>query len=132
MSGLPWVRIDCNLYQHPKMLELLDRKDGHRSAWVFICSVCYSGQFGTDGYIKPSQLPAIHGRQVDAENLAAVGLWDVVPGGWLVHDYADYNPLRSTSDQVRKAKRAGGARGACHRWHQQPCELPDCQASAMG
>lgn len=75
MGGLPWVRLDTTLPDHPKVLELLDGRDGFRGFTVYVCSVAYSGRHGTDGVLRRSALPAVHGRLADARRLVEVDLW---------------------------------------------------------
>jgi hypothetical protein len=37
--------------RNQKILTLLAMKDGHRAAFVYVCSLSYAGEQGTDGLI---------------------------------------------------------------------------------
>ena len=122
--GLPWIRFDTTLPDHPKILTLLDRKDGHRSAFVFCCALAYAGRHGTDGYIPTAALTRINGRKADAANLVAVGLFDPDgdDGGWHVHDYAEYQQTSEITDEVREKRRKASRKGNCVRHHGENCQ----------
>lgn len=122
MSGLPWIRFDTTLPDHPKILTLLDRKDGHRSAFVFCCSLAYAGRHGTDGLIPAAALSRINGRTQDAANLVAVGLWDPdVESGWYIHDYADYQQTAEVTDEIRSKRHKASIKANCVRHHGDDC-----------
>jgi hypothetical protein len=123
--GLPWIRFDTTLPDHPKILALLDMRDGHRSAFVFCCALAYAGRHGTDGHIPVAALSRINGRKQDAANLVAVGLFDpdVDPsGGWHVHAYAEYQQTAEVTDEVREKRRKASRKGNCVRHHGEGCQ----------
>lgn len=123
MSGLPWIRFDTTLPDHPKMLELLGLKDGHRSAFVYCCALAYAGRHGTDGFIPAAALPRINGRKQDAVNLVQVRLLDPDPdGGWHIHDYAEYQQTSEVTDEVREKRRKASRKGNCVRHHGDGCQ----------
>jgi hypothetical protein len=111
LVGLPWVRLDTAFPRNPKILELIERKD-HRAVLVYLCGLAYCGEHGTDGYIPRSGLVFLHGRPADAVKLVAVRLWHEDVGGWLVNDWADFQP--STEENARRRKQAQAA--ARKRW----------------
>ena len=110
---LPWVRLDTSFPRNPKLLALLGDKDGHRAGLVYICSLAYAGEQGTDGFIPAEALPHLHGRAVDAARLASVRLWIVQPGGWLINGWADFQ--ESSADAQTRRKRAQALAAA--RWN---------------
>lgn len=110
--GLPWVRLDTQMPSNPKILYLIEDKNSH-SAFVWACSLSYSGAHGTDGFIPKAALKTIHGTLKDAKNLVDVGLWIPVPGGWEVNDWADFQP--SSDEHQERKERARAA--AMLRWH---------------
>lgn len=121
-KGLPWIRFDTTLPDHPKMLELLGLRDGHRSAFVFCCALAYAGRHGTDGYIPTAALPRINGRKLDTTNLVAVGLFDPDENsGWHVHGYAEYQQVSETTDEIREKRRKASKKGNCVRHHGEQC-----------
>lgn len=123
MSGLPWVRLDTDMPDNPKVLELVSRRGGHASAFVYCCSLAYAGRHGTDGYIPKAALARLHGKQADASNLCAVGLWtEHEDGGWSIHGWDEYQQASTTTDEIRAKQKTGAAKGNCRRWHKVGCE----------
>lgn len=132
---LPWVRLDTSMPDHPKIVELVDEHGdaGMAAAFVWCCALAYSGKHGTDGMIRRGQLSRINGRAKHAALLVKVGLFDAVDGGWLIHDYADYQTAvnfdavfggsaRSNGGKARAAnmsaeeRSASASRAAQARW----------------
>lgn len=120
-KGLPWIRFDTTLPDHPKMLELLGMRDGHRSAFVFCCALAYAGKHGTDGFIPQAALNRINGRKQDAVNLVAVGLFDSGDKGWWCHGYDEYQQVSTTTEQIKASQKDGSVKGNCRRWHGEDC-----------
>lgn len=111
MSGLAWVRLDTAIPRNHKMLALTDMKDGHRAGFVYLCSLAYAGEQGTDGFIPRPALPMIHGRPVEASKLCDVGLWLARDGGWQINDWADYQQTNDeTKQRTDRARIAAAAR----------------------
>jgi hypothetical protein len=126
MSTLAWVRLDTAMPRNQKILTLLASRDGHRAAFVWLCSLSYAGEQGTDGFIPSPALMMIHARQVDADRLVEVGLWRACPGGWLIHDWADYQQTNAeTEARTARAKAAAEARWGKRR------AMPDAMQDAM-
>ena len=118
--GLPWVRLDATFPHNDKILQLIECGQW-RAVSVYVFGLAYCGHQETDGHIPKRALRVIHARPVDAATLTAVGLWTTNgDGGWVVHDWAEYQQLAATSE----AKRAAMRHAACIRWHSQPC--PNC------
>lgn len=133
-KGLPWIRFDTTLPDHPKILDLLGMKDGHRSAFVYCCALAYAGRHGTDGFITSAALPRINGRKQDATNLVQVGLFDPDDTGWHIHDYADYQQTSEVTDEVRAKRRKASRKGNCVRHHGESCQcwrLPEAHVRAV-
>lgn len=110
--GLPWVRLDTGFPTNPKILALLKEREGHRAAFVYLSSLAYSGQHGTDGFVSEEALPFVHGRTQDARQLVKVGLWIDQPGGWIVNGWTEKQ--ESTTETQQRRKRAQAA--AQSRW----------------
>jgi hypothetical protein len=122
MSGLPWIRFDTTLPDHPKILALLGLRDGHRSAFVYCCALAYAGRHGTDGYIPDAALTRINGRKADSANLVQVGLFDPDDdGGWHIHDYADYQQTNLITAEITEKRRKASRKGNCVRHHGESC-----------
>lgn len=111
MSTLAWVRLDTALPRNQKIITLSGLKDGHRAAFVWVCSLTYAGEQGTDGFIPRPALPMIHGRPLDAQRLVEVGLWHAKDGGWLINDWAEYQQTNADTElRTKRAKIAAAAR----------------------
>lgn len=111
MSTLAWVRLDTALPRNQKVLALTGMKDGHRAAFVYICSLSYAGEQGTDGFIPAPALPMLHGRPQDADRLLEVGLWHARSGGWQINDWGEYQQTNAeTEERTKRAKAAAAAR----------------------
>jgi hypothetical protein len=108
--GLPWIRLENNLPQNPKILHLVDDKQ-YQAAFAYVCSLTFAGTTGTDGFIPRSALPFIHARLKDAQALVDVGLWVEGAGGWDIHDWKDYQLTSAEHAQRRdRAKKAAAKR----------------------
>jgi hypothetical protein len=110
--GLPWVRLDTQFAQNPKILYLVEDKKW-RAAFVWVASLGYSGAHGTDGFIPKACLAALHATPSDAKNLVEVGLWMETIGGWEINSWAEHQQSNEET-QLRK-KHARDA--AMRRWH---------------
>ena len=126
MSTLAWVRLDTAMPRNQKVLALTALKEGHRAAFVWLCSLSYAGEQGTDGFIPHPALPMIHGRPVDANRLVDVGLWVPMPGGWNIHDWADYQ--QSNAETEKRTARAKAMAEA--RWGKRRA-MPDAMPRAL-
>lgn len=125
--SLPWIRFDTSLPDNPKILALLDDKDGHRAGFVYCCALAYSGKHTTDGFIARRALVRVNGRQADAERLVHHGLWDPAEDGWYIHGWDEYQQSSEVTDQIRAKKRIASAKGNCLRHHG-----PDCGCWQIG
>jgi hypothetical protein len=115
------VRLDATIPDNPKILELLDMRSGHVSAFVYVCGLAYAGKHGTDGFIPVNALSRIHGKRADADRLVEVGLWVTADKGWVVHGWDEYQQASETTEAVLAKKRTGAAKGNCKRWHGDDC-----------
>lgn len=117
---MTWFKVDDGLAFHAKVVQA-----GNPAMGLWVRAGSWSAQQLTDGFI-PEQIALTLGTKGQAAALVAVDLWEVVDGGYQIHDYLDYNP---TADEVRadqarkheakvKAGRAGGvASGIARRKH---------------
>src|SRR6202044_1624276 len=113
-------RLDTTFPRNPKLLALLREKDGHRAALVYLCSLAYSGEQGSDGWIPLEALPFLHGRLADSKLLVRHGFWVISAGcnagsnakvteqngypqggGWLIHDWEAF---QESSDEHKKRR----------------------------
>jgi hypothetical protein len=119
--SLPWVRLDSNIASHDKILHVLDEKNGVRAAWMYVCSMGYSGGHGTDGHVPFKALPFIHGTKALGDLLVKHGLFEPDPKGWRIRNWAQRQELEAISEGKRAAQRVGARKANCRRHHG-----PDC------
>ena len=102
-----WGRFDDNFPHHPKA-----RRAGPEACWLFVCGVLHCNRFTTNGFIDALDLDILypcpewargHVEEL-AERLVKAGLWELVKGGWQIHDYADYQreAMKDARDERRK------------------------------
>lgn len=110
---LPWVRLDTAFPYNPKLLAMLQERDGHRAGLVYLCGLSYAGAHGTDGFISREALPFIHGRPIDADRLVRHVFWRTQPGGWLINGWEEFQE----SNAETQARRARAQAAAQARWN---------------
>lgn len=109
--ALPWVRLDTGWPMNPKFLILAEDKKW-RAITAYMGGLAWVGAQGQDGFIPKYALPMFHATTREATELVAVGLWDMAPAGWDIHDWADYQP--SSEEHKKRSDRARFA--AQQRW----------------
>lgn len=121
---LPWIRLDSNIASHPKILDLMSRRDGPRAFALYACALGYAGGHGTDGHIPFAALPMLHGTRKLGDLLVEVRLWEPHQTGWMIHNYALRQELEVVTAAKREAKRIAGAKGNCVKYHGSACWIP--------
>ena len=107
-----WFRMDVAVFHHPKIKQA-KRRGGPEALLLWQQALAYAVQYRTDGWVPPD-LPkdcGYNGRQTNA--LVHAGLWVPVEvddcGGWLIHDFRDYQitaeEWEAKVDQRRAAAR---------------------------
>src|SRR6478735_2915490 len=108
----------------------LGRRGHARAFGVYMAGLCYANGHLTDGFLAESVVESFKIDRTPKEVAAVlafpdVGLWEVVAGGWRIHDYHQFNPKaadvkdklaadRDRKREERAAKEAaknGGRRG---------------------
>mgnify|MGYP001615680108 FL=1 len=131
---MPWVRLDDQFSDHPKI-----RAVGAIGLALQTAAICYCARYLTDGFLSFSVTDALIQSVLapitkedgsiwtlamtsgmsgdDAETLdwkkmmVSTGLWESRNGGYCVHDYLDYNPSKREYTQMMKSKRISGQAG---------------------
>lgn len=121
--ALPWVRLDSNIAGHDKILALVSSKSSHRwqAAASYMFSLGYAGAHETDGHVAFAALGFVHGTRKTAELLVDVGLWEMTPTGWKIHNYEDRQQTAFVAETKRQAASEGARKAACTRWHNPGC-----------
>jgi hypothetical protein len=117
---MPWARIDDDIYDHPKITELLDEPEGWAAFGFWTACLAWAHKHTRRPGKTPGYLPRRDVVRMDrtvgvryAGLLCKVGLW--VPSGddgWLIHDFGEYLPKPHTSAVRAAAGRAGGLKSA--------------------
>lgn len=90
---MAWGKVDDGLHSS---LKWRTASRPARALWVTALSWCMDEL--TDGFVPAHVLPMLDGTKRDAASLVTAGLWEQVDGGWIFHDWHDYQP---TSEQVK-------------------------------
>jgi hypothetical protein len=97
----PWVRIDENAMEHPKIAGL---PDGAFRLWVQTLAYCQ--KYLTDGAVNETALKGLrsYSPKRRAELLNA-GLWCAADSGITVHDYLQWNDSKEHVQRMREQGR---------------------------
>lgn len=114
---MTWVRLDDRAPHHPKLIAA-----GPEAAWLWVCGLCYSNAHHTDGFISSTATQALfpprvwRQRQLSSlcDRLESVGLWHRVDGGFLIHDYLEFQG-EASKESAKQRKEAAKERQRRHR-----------------
>lgn len=126
--GLPWVRIDSNIANHPKIMRLVrkEKRYGYQAAFAYVCAICWSGGHTTDGFIPDYSLDAIYADERVARLLVDYRLWEYAEQegekGYQIKNWVMRQQLEIVSASNLLAKKIGGIKGACVKHHGPKCE----------
>src|SRR4051794_16478784 len=97
---MTWVRLDDAFADHPKVDGLSDP-----AFRLHVSALCHSGRYLTDGFVEGDRVARLVPRfkRGHVVELVDAGLWHVVEGGWMIHDWHDCNP---TAEKVRSDRGA--------------------------
>lgn len=99
---MAWVRLDDGFYDNPKILAV-----GLAAAGLYAAALSYAARKLTDGFVPEVAVWMLtSGEEDDGELpkfLVNHGLWTVVPGGYQIHDFLEYNPPASKVRAERAA-----------------------------
>ncbi len=103
---MPWLRLDEEFYEHPKVLLLSDA-----AFRVHVNAMCYCARYTTDGVVPEAALRTLRGTPRLAKQLVGAGCWELHDDGWLIHDFLEYNPSKKKVDADRERRAASGRLG---------------------
>jgi hypothetical protein len=102
---MTWGKNDDGLHEHPKFRELPAIAIG---LWTICRS--WSAHNQTDGYLPRDVVSEKIRRHAPTQRIGVLskrlvdaGLWEVAIGGWMIHDFADWNPTKADRDAIREA-----------------------------
>ena len=100
---MTWARFDDGFPGHRKVRRLTD--GAYR---LHTTAICHCAHDLTDGLVTPEDIedmPSIRQAEKRIIELIRRDLWSVVPDGWMIHDYLDYNPSREQVMAERESAR---------------------------
>jgi hypothetical protein len=125
---MSWVRLDDAFPEHPKVLAA-----GPLAGWVHVCGIAYCNRNLTDGFVPRAAAHKLAdfdhigvetggvegmfsvGYDVDCEDLVqtlcSIRLWKEVEGGYIIHDYLDYQLSRKEILELRQKRSEAGRKG---------------------
>ena len=117
-SGLPWFRMDTDIYVNDKILEIVDEHGtkGKAAVAVYLFALAYASAHLSDGLIKRGVLRAVHGTPQDARILVSAGLFETHADGWIIRNYYAHQPSRKTAEELSQVRSDAGKKGAAARW----------------
>lgn len=131
---MAWFRVDDDFLTHPKVMRI-PRKVRQRVLALWFSGGVYCAKHMTDGHLPGEMLDEWGHTSKEADVLVAAGLWvRKLDGGYVYHDFLDYNLSRAEQTEKRAAISAArseaGKRGAEKRWGKKtadetPIEVPN-------
>lgn len=100
---MTWLKNDDSFPSHRKIRRLPD--GAYR---LHHTAMCYAAHDETDGLIQADDIEEMqHGKRLRKHIpvLVDAGLWEPVDGGWVIHDFLDYNPSHEQLETKREADR---------------------------
>lgn len=107
-----WVKLDDRRAMNRKL-----REAGFAARGLDEAAMCQVAHDMTDGFISADtvEMLAVAHRCKSwrklVDTLVIVGRWEPADGGWLIHDYLDYNPSKAEWEAEKAKKSAAGRRG---------------------
>ena len=114
-----WTRLDDRFFFHPKV-----QAAGKDATLLYLAGLTYSAGQLTDGFLNRAAVRICAGMVdvavTEAETLVQVGLWEPTNGGYLVHDFRDYNPsaeeVKAKREDISRIRSEAGKKGMASRW----------------
>ena len=100
---MTWLKTDDKFPEHRKIRRLTDA--AYRLHHTAMCA-CAKDE--TDGLVTEADIDDMeHGPRLRKHiaTLVEARLWEEVDGGWLVHDFLDYNPAHAQQEEKRAKQR---------------------------
>lgn len=108
---MTWTKLDDHFLDHPKILAA-----GERAELLHIHGLIYANKHLTDGFVPDSALKLLlhNPQRGPVDRLVELGIWEVADGGYLIHDFLDWNPSRDKvlTERKRNAERVAKSRGS--------------------
>lgn len=122
-----FVRLDHGMPENRKVMGLSDA-----AFRLYIEAICWCSRQESDGHIPTAFIKRL-GRAKVVRELVDAGLLDEAVGGYMVHDYLDFQRSSEEIEAYRSAKGEAGTLGNHKRWHVARRKYdPDCEHCTGG
>lgn len=114
LTDVVWVKVDDHFDEHPKWA---DAPGDSIALWLAALAWCNRND-STEGYIPALKLQGrVHVRNLKRtiEDLVARQAFRPARGGYLIHDYAEFQQPEKVKE-IREKRAAAGRKGAATRW----------------
>ena len=103
----PWAKVDDTLHSHPKAMQA-----GLPALGLHLLAMSYSAGYLTDGFVPDGWVEREQGRTKGLpDRLVEAGMWHRIEGGYIIHDWLDYNPSKAEVNARREARAEAGRKG---------------------
>lgn len=126
---MTWFKVDDSFHSHPKVLATEPAALG-----LWVVAGTWSSANLTDGFVPDHVIPRLlPDAAMLAEALVTTGLWKRCRGGYLFHDWTDYNPSAKQVRSTREVRAAAGRKGgvASGKTRSKRASKPEANASVF-
>lgn len=114
VEGMTWTKLTEDFPQHPKIVAA-----GEWAELIHIHALIYCNRFLTDGFVPTEVVPTLTRIRSHVEPsvkaLIKLGIWMPVEGGFVIHDFLEYQPSKAKVLAERKRKASAGQAGGLAR-----------------
>ena len=123
----PFVRLDHGMPENPKVAGISD------SAFrLYVQAICWCSRQEQDGKIPAAMMRRL-GPVKSATELVHAELLELIPVGYLIHDYLDFQRSAEEINAYRNARGKAGQLGNHQRWHVARLKRdPECEYCLKG
>jgi len=115
-----WFRVDVNIKDHDKILNLLEQDNGRAIAFSYVCALAYSTGAGTDGFVPFRAVPIIHATEEEMGVMRDAGLVKPHPKGWEIVNFARRQATAEAKEITKELQRKGAQATNCKRKGHKP------------
>jgi hypothetical protein len=118
-----WIKLDDGFATHPKILCA-----GIEALAIQVRAFCYASKNQTDGFI-PVQAVVLFVTDLPitpegwATRMISAGLWELVEGGYQIHDYLEWNCSKMEYEKWKQKLSLAGKRGMKSRYNKDNSDI---------
>ena len=102
---MTWFKVDDGLADHPKMVELQERKGWHRAVALWVLAGAWCSKQLTNGRVPQVMISRLGCSKSDADLLVDTGLWRIDSAGYSFHDWERCNLTKEAVEAKREKTR---------------------------